>query len=127
MLHPLRSQCVHKGLVRCRSRWNLLGYRHYGDDVVDRFVERARRNGFDVLRVFDAMTDPRNLERAIKAVRDVGGHAQDTTSYTVSPVHPLDSWIELAETIADMGADSLAIKDMAGLLAPTTPVSWSRG
>ncbi|MFQ3786563.1 sodium-extruding oxaloacetate decarboxylase subunit alpha [Halomonas sp. A29] len=97
---------------------NLLGYRHYADDVVDRFVERAKRNGVDVFRVFDAMNDPRNLERAIKAVRDVGGHAQGTISYTVSPVHTLDSWVELAETIADMGADSLAIKDMAGLLAP---------
>ncbi|WP_104204653.1 sodium-extruding oxaloacetate decarboxylase subunit alpha [Billgrantia saliphila] len=97
---------------------NLLGYRHYADDVVDRFVERAKTNGVDVFRVFDAMNDPRNLERAIKAVRDVGGHAQGTISYTVSPVHTLDSWVELAETIADMGADSLAIKDMAGLLAP---------
>ncbi|MCE8037924.1 sodium-extruding oxaloacetate decarboxylase subunit alpha [Halomonas sp. MCCC 1A11062] len=97
---------------------NLLGYRHYADDVVDRFVERAKTNGVDVFRVFDAMNDPRNLERAIKAVRKVGGHAQGTISYTVSPVHTLDSWVELAETIADMGADSLAIKDMAGLLAP---------
>ncbi len=97
---------------------NLLGYRHYADDVVNRFVERARTNGVDVFRVFDAMNDPRNLERAIQAVRKVGGHAQGTISYTVSPVHTLDSWVELAEAIADMGADSLAIKDMAGLLAP---------
>ena len=97
---------------------NLLGYRHYGDDVVDRFVERAKTNGVDVFRVFDAMNDPRNLERAIKAVRDVQGHAQGTISYTVSPVHTLDSWVELSETIADMGADSLCIKDMAGLLTP---------
>ncbi|PMR76124.1 sodium-extruding oxaloacetate decarboxylase subunit alpha [Billgrantia endophytica] len=97
---------------------NLLGYRHYADDVVDRFVERARTNGVDVFRVFDAMNDPRNLERAIKAVRDVQGHAQGTISYTVSPVHTLDSWVELARTIADMGADSLCIKDMAGLLTP---------
>ncbi|WP_445156745.1 sodium-extruding oxaloacetate decarboxylase subunit alpha [Halomonas sp. E14] len=97
---------------------NLLGYRHYADDVVDRFVERAKTNGVDVFRVFDAMNDPRNLERAIRAVRQVGGHAQGTISYTVSPVHTLDSWVELAETIAAMGADSLAIKDMAGLLAP---------
>ncbi|QTP53711.1 sodium-extruding oxaloacetate decarboxylase subunit alpha [Billgrantia sulfidoxydans] len=97
---------------------NLLGYRHYADDVVDRFVERAKTNGVDVFRVFDAMNDPRNLERAIQAVRKVGGHAQGTISYTVSPVHTLDSWVELAETIAAMGADSLAIKDMAGLLTP---------
>ncbi|WP_404344878.1 sodium-extruding oxaloacetate decarboxylase subunit alpha [Vreelandella venusta] len=99
---------------------NLLGYRHYADDVVDKFVERAKTNGVDVFRVFDAMNDPRNLERAIKAVRQVGGHAQGTISYTVSPVHTLDSWVDLAKTIAAMGADSLAIKDMAGLLTPYT-------
>ncbi|MBZ5487213.1 sodium-extruding oxaloacetate decarboxylase subunit alpha [Halomonas aquamarina] len=99
---------------------NLLGYRHYADDVVDRFVERAKTNGVDVFRVFDAMNDPRNLERAIKAVRQTGGHAQGTISYTVSPVHTLDSWVDLASTIAAMGADSLAIKDMAGLLTPYT-------
>ncbi|MGP8291594.1 sodium-extruding oxaloacetate decarboxylase subunit alpha [Vreelandella zhanjiangensis] len=99
---------------------NLLGYRHYADDVVDKFVERAKTNGVDVFRVFDAMNDPRNLERAIKAVRQVGGHAQGTISYTVSPVHTLDSWVDLATTIAAMGADSLAIKDMAGLLTPYT-------
>ncbi|WP_108445212.1 sodium-extruding oxaloacetate decarboxylase subunit alpha [Halomonas denitrificans] len=97
---------------------NLLGYRHYGDDLVDKFVERARTNGVDVFRVFDAMNDPRNLERAIKAVRANEGHAQGTLSYTVSPVHTLDGWVELGKTIADMGADSLAIKDMAGLLKP---------
>ncbi|TFH88411.1 oxaloacetate decarboxylase subunit alpha [Billgrantia azerbaijanica] len=97
---------------------NLLGYRHYADDVVDKFVERAKTNGVDVFRVFDAMNDPRNLERAIQAVRNVEGHAQGTLSYTVSPVHTLDGWVELGRTIADMGADSLAIKDMAGLLTP---------
>ncbi|GED21097.1 sodium-extruding oxaloacetate decarboxylase subunit alpha [Halomonas halmophila] len=97
---------------------NLLGYRHYADDVVDRFVERARTNGVDVFRVFDAMNDPRNLERALRAVRANDGHAQGTISYTVSPVHTMESWVELAGTIADMGADSLAIKDMAGLLTP---------
>ncbi|MGQ7246653.1 sodium-extruding oxaloacetate decarboxylase subunit alpha [Halomonas sp. V046] len=97
---------------------NLLGYRHYADDVVDRFVERAKTNGVDVFRVFDAMNDPRNLERAIKAVKASDGHAQGTISYTKSPVHTLDSWVDLAKKIAAMGADSLAIKDMAGLLTP---------
>lgn len=97
---------------------NLLGYRHYSDDVVDRFVERAKVNGVDVFRVFDAMNDPRNLERAIQAVRKVGGHAQGTMSYTVSPVHTLEGWVELGKRIAAMGADSLCIKDMAGLLKP---------
>lgn len=99
---------------------NLLGYRHYADDVVDKFVERAKTNGVDVFRVFDAMNDTRNLERAIQAVRNVEGHAQGTISYTVSPVHTLDSWVDLAKTIAGLGADSLAIKDMAGLLTPYT-------
>jgi oxaloacetate decarboxylase (Na+ extruding) subunit alpha len=97
---------------------NLLGYRHYADDVVDRFVERAAKNGVDVFRVFDAMNDPRNLERAIAAVIREGKHAQGTLSYTVSPVHTLDTWLDLARRIEDLGAHSVAIKDMAGLLRP---------
>lgn len=97
---------------------NLLGYRHYADDVVEKFVERAATNGVDVFRVFDAMNDPRNLETALKAVKKQGKHAQGTLSYTTSPVHTLDSWIGLAKQIEDMGADSIAIKDMAGILTP---------
>ncbi|MDY3198848.1 MAG: sodium-extruding oxaloacetate decarboxylase subunit alpha [Pseudomonadaceae bacterium] len=97
---------------------NLLGYRHYADDVVEKFVERAAVNGVDVFRVFDAMNDPRNLETALKAVHQVGKHAQGTISYTTSPVHTLDMWVDLARRIEDMGADSLAIKDMAGILTP---------
>ncbi len=97
---------------------NLLGYRHYADDVVERFVERAAENGVDVFRVFDAMNDPRNLETAIKSVLKVGKHAQGTLSYTVSPVHTMDMWIDLAKNIESMGANSIAIKDMAGLLKP---------
>ncbi|MBN49610.1 MAG: oxaloacetate decarboxylase subunit alpha [Spongiibacteraceae bacterium] len=97
---------------------NILGYRHYADDVVERFVERAATNGVDVFRVFDAMNDPRNLETALKAVRKVGKHAQGTIAYTVSPVHTIDSWVALAKSQEDMGADSIAIKDMAGLLKP---------
>ncbi|HFD86084.1 MAG TPA: oxaloacetate decarboxylase subunit alpha [Gammaproteobacteria bacterium] len=99
---------------------NILGYRHYADDVVRKFVERAAVNGVDVFRVFDAMNDPRNLEVALKAVKEVGKHAQGTLSYTISPVHNLEFWLKLAETIQDMGADSLCIKDMAGLLKPYT-------
>ena len=99
---------------------NLLGYRHYADDVVDKFVERAAINGVDVFRVFDAMNDPRNLDRALKAVKQVGKHAQGTISYTTSPVHTLDMWVDLAKQIEDMGADSVAIKDMAGILTPYT-------
>ncbi|MDH5357977.1 MAG: sodium-extruding oxaloacetate decarboxylase subunit alpha [Gammaproteobacteria bacterium] len=99
---------------------NLLGYRHYADDVVNKFVERAAINGVDVFRVFDAMNDPRNLETAIKAVLENDRHAQGTISYTLSPVHDLAMWIDLAKRIEDMGAHSLCIKDMAGLLKPYT-------
>jgi len=97
---------------------NLLGYRHYADDVVEKFVERAAVNGVDVFRVFDAMNDPRNLDTALKAVKKQGKHAQGTISYTTSPVHTMDMWIELSKQIEDMGADSIAIKDMAGILTP---------
>lgn len=98
---------------------NLLGYRHYADDVVNKFVERAKENGVDVFRVFDAMNDPRNLETALKAVKRVGGHAQGTISYTTSPVHTTSMWVDLAKQVEDMGADSIAIKDMSGILTPS--------
>lgn len=97
---------------------NLLGYRHYADDVVEKFVERAATNGVDVFRVFDAMNDPRNLETALKAVKKQGKHAQGTLSFTTSPVHTMEAWVSLAKQIEDMGADSIAIKDMAGVLTP---------
>jgi oxaloacetate decarboxylase alpha subunit len=97
---------------------NLLGYRHYADDVVEKFVERAAVNGVDVFRVFDAMNDMRNIEVALKAVKDVGKHAQGTIAYTLSPVHDIDTWVDQGRRIEDMGADSIAIKDMAGLLRP---------
>jgi oxaloacetate decarboxylase alpha subunit len=97
---------------------NILGYRHYADDVVEKFVERAAVNGIDVFRVFDAMNDMRNLQTALKAVNQVGKHAQGTISYTVSPVHTIDLWVDLARQIEDAGADSICIKDMAGLLTP---------
>jgi oxaloacetate decarboxylase alpha subunit len=99
---------------------NLLGYRHYADDVVNKFVERAAVNGVDVFRVFDAMNDPRNLETAIKAVLEQDKHAQGTIAYTLSPVHNIDLWVDMAKRIEDMGAHSLCIKDMAGLLKPYT-------
>ena len=97
---------------------NILGYRHYADDVVEKFVERAAINGIDVFRVFDAMNDMRNLETALRAVNQVGKHAQGTISYTVSPVHTTDLWVDQARQIEDAGADSICIKDMAGLLTP---------
>ncbi|MCE2028853.1 sodium-extruding oxaloacetate decarboxylase subunit alpha [Sessilibacter corallicola] len=97
---------------------NILGYRHYADDVVEKFVERCAVNGVDVFRVFDAMNDMRNLETALKAVKKVGKHAQGTISYTISPVHNLEMWVDMGKRIEDAGADSIAIKDMAGLLKP---------
>jgi oxaloacetate decarboxylase alpha subunit len=97
---------------------NLLGYRHYADDVVEKFVERAHKNGMDVFRIFDAMNDVRNFEKAVKATVDVGGHAQGTLSYTTSPVHNADTWVDLAKRLEDLGCHSLCIKDMSGLLKP---------
>ncbi|WP_448211463.1 sodium-extruding oxaloacetate decarboxylase subunit alpha [Colwellia sp. MEBiC06753] len=97
---------------------NILGYRHYADDVVEKFVERAHINGVDVFRIFDAMNDVRNLQTAIKAAVKVGAHAQGTLSFTESPVHTLDGWLTMAKQLEDMGAHSLCIKDMAGLLKP---------
>ncbi len=97
---------------------NILGYRHYADDVVDKFVERCVVNGIDVFRIFDAMNDMRNIEQAVKAVLNTDAHAQGTISYTTSPVHTLDKWVEQGKQIEDMGAHSICIKDMAGLLKP---------
>lgn len=97
---------------------NILGYRHYADDVVEKFVERAHVNGVDVFRIFDAMNDVRNLETSIKAAVKVGAHAQGTLSYTESPVHTLEGWLTMAKQLEDMGAHSLCIKDMSGLLKP---------
>jgi|TARA_B110000902_G_scaffold261643_1_gene336833 oxaloacetate decarboxylase alpha subunit len=97
---------------------NILGYRHYADDVVRKFVERAAINGVDVFRVFDAMNDTRNLETAIAAVIEQGKHAQGTISYTVSPVHTTEMWVDMGRRLEDMGAHSVCIKDMAGLLTP---------
>ncbi|RTE87558.1 MULTISPECIES: sodium-extruding oxaloacetate decarboxylase subunit alpha [Gammaproteobacteria] len=97
---------------------NLLGYRHYADDVVKRFVERAKTNGVDVFRIFDAMNDVRNLKTAIQATIDNDGHAQGTMSYTVSPVHTLEKWLDMAEELESLGCHSICIKDMAGLLRP---------
>lgn len=97
---------------------NLLGYRHYADDVVEKFVERAHSNGMDVFRIFDAMNDVRNFEKAVKATIDVGAHAQGTLSYTTSPVHNANTWVDLAKRLEDLGCHSLCIKDMSGLLKP---------
>ena len=99
---------------------NILGYRHYANDVVEKFVERCVKNGVTVFRVFDALNDMRNIETAIKAVIKHGGHAQGTLSYTISPVHTPEAWLKQAKDIESLGAHSLAIKDMSGLLTPYT-------
>lgn len=97
---------------------NLLGYRHYEDSVVDRFVERAADNGMDVFRVFDALNDVRNVKRAIAAVKKAGKHAQGTICYTISPLHTVEGYVQLAKRLMDLDCDSLCIKDMAALLKP---------
>ena len=97
---------------------NLLGYRHYNDEVVDRFVDKSAENGMDVFRVFDAMNDPRNMAHAMAAVKKTGKHAQGTICYTISPVHDTEGYVKLAGQLLDMGADSIALKDMAALLKP---------
>ena len=97
---------------------NILGYRHYADDLVEKFVERCAVNGVDVFRIFDALNDLRNLETAVKATLAIGKHAQGTISYTVSEVHTIDLWVDMGRRIEDMGAHSICIKDMAGLLRP---------
>jgi methylmalonyl-CoA carboxyltransferase 5S subunit len=97
---------------------NLLGYRHYQDEVVDRFVQKSAENGIDVFRVFDALNDIRNVEHAIRAVKRTGKHAQGAISYTTSPVHTIEGFVDLAAKMVDMGADSICIKDMAALIKP---------
>jgi len=99
---------------------NILGYRHYADDVVDYFVKKSVDNGIDILRIFDALNDPRNLEAAIKAANQAKAHVQATVCYTISPVHDIESFVKLAKQLEGMGADSICIKDMAALLLPYT-------
>ncbi len=117
-LRTLRKALPNTRLQMLLRGQNLLGYRHYGDDVVEAFVAKAAENGMDVFRIFDALNDVRNLETSIKAVKKAGKHAQGTICYTVSPVHNTDAYLEQAKAMAEMGADSIAIKDMAGLLTP---------
>jgi len=117
-LREIRKRVKNTKLQMLLRGQNLLGYKHYADDVVDEFVNRAIGNGIDIIRIFDALNDTRNLEAAIKATKKYGGHAQGTISYTKSPVHTNEMFIQLAKEIEQMGADSLCIKDMAGLCDP---------
>ncbi len=117
-LRAIKKVCRKTPLQMLLRGQNILGYKHYPDDVVDRFVALACENGMDIFRVFDALNDPRNLEQAIRSVRKYGGHAQGTISYTTSPVHTVANYVKLAKEMESMGIDSLCIKDMAGILTP---------
>lgn len=117
-LRELKKACPKTPLQMLLRGQNLLGYRHYADDVVERFVERCVANGMDVFRVFDALNDPRNMKAALQAVRKFGGHAQGTLSYTTSPVHTIQTWLDTTEQLLEIGIDSLVIKDMSGILNP---------
>ncbi len=117
-LKKLRKALPNSRIQMLLRGQNLLGYRHYSDDVVDLFVKKSADNGVDVFRVFDAMNDIRNIELSIKAVKKYKKHAEGTISFTTSPVHNVDYFVELAKKIEALGSDSIAIKDMAGLLTP---------
>lgn len=117
-LQQLREALPNTRLQMLLRGQNLLGYRHYADDVVKAFVQKSADNGIDVFRVFDALNDLRNIETAMTAVKKAGKHAQGTICYTTSPVHDSELFVKQAVQLQEMGADSIAIKDMAGLLTP---------
>ena len=117
-LRALRAAMPNTKLQMLLRGQNLVGYRHYADDVVERFIERSATNGIDVFRIFDALNDVRNLDRAVSEVKACGKHAEAALSYTVSPVHSIDRFVDLAKKLEDLGTDTICIKDMAGLLAP---------
>ena len=117
-LRKIRSAVKNTKLQMLFRGQNILGYRHYSDDVVEYFVQKSIANGIDILRIFDALNDPRNLETAINATKKEGGHVQAAISYTTGPVYTNDYYRGYAKTLEDMGADSICIKDMAGLLKP---------
>ena len=117
-LRQIKKVCKKTPLQMLFRGQNILGYKHYPDDIVDRFTALACENGMDIFRVFDALNDPRNLEQAIACVKKYGGHAQGTLCYTTSPVHTVEKYVELAKEQEAMGIDSLCIKDMAGILTP---------
>lgn len=117
-LREIRKRTPNTKLMMLLRGQNLIGYRHYADDLVDRFVENAVKNGIDIFRIFDALNDPRNLESSLKAVKKYGAHAQLTIAYTTSEVHTVEYYTNLAKQYNDLGADSICLKDMAGILTP---------
>lgn len=119
-LRTIRKEVKNTKLQMLLRGQNLLGYKNYADDVVRDFVEKSIQNGIDIIRVFDALNDTRNLQTAIVTAREAGGHCQAAISYTTSPIHTVDYFVQLAKEMADTGADSICIKDMAGVLTPHT-------
>ena len=118
-LRQLKSEFNHTPIQMLLRGQNLVGYKHYPDDIVEKFVEKSYENGVDVFRIFDALNDIRNMEKAIKVAKKQGAHVQGTISYTISPVHSLDDFVDLAKNLEALDCDSVAIKDMAGLITPT--------
>ena len=119
-LRKIRERAKNTKLQMLFRGQNILGYRHYADEVVEYFVQKSIANGIDIIRIFDALNDVRNLKTAINATKKEKGHVQAALSYTISPVHNIDSFVKLAKELESMGADSICIKDMAGLLVPYT-------
>jgi oxaloacetate decarboxylase alpha subunit len=117
-LRTIKSHCPKTPLQMLLRGQNLVGYKHYSDEIVTRFVHASKRNGIDVFRVFDALNDIRNVEVSARAIKECGGHFEGAISYTVSPVHTLDSYVEYAQKLKDIGSDTICIKDMAGMLTP---------
>ena len=126
-LRALRKALPNTRLQMLLRGQNLLGYRHYSDDVIRSFIQRSADNGMDVFRIFDALNDTRNMRVSIEAVKKAGKHAQGALSYTVSPVHHVEQYVDMAKTLVDMGCDSIAVKDMAGLLTPAATEELVRG
>ena len=118
-LRQAKKICKNTKLQMLFRGQNILGYRHYADDVVEKFVEKSIKNGIDIIRIFDALNDIRNLECAVKATKKYGGECQIALSYTTSPVHTVEYYVNLAKEIEKMGADSICIKDMAGVVMPS--------
>ncbi len=117
-LRKIRLRAKNTKLQMLLRGQNILGYRHYPDDVLEKFVEKAIDNGIDIVRIFDALNDVRNMEKAIEFTNKYGGHAQGTIVYTTSPIHDIDHYVETAQKLEELGSDSLCLKDMAGLLTP---------
>jgi len=117
-LREIRKRTKNTKLQMLLRGQNLLGYRHYADDIVDKFVELSIKNGIDIIRIFDALNDTRNIRQASESTKKYGGHSQLAICYTISPVHTIEYYKKLALEMQDMGADSIAIKDMSGILLP---------